>query len=411
VSTSFPNSVIFDAAPSLEALKKLPVETKSRLLLARLARIGAHDTNALNKAHLMLPGDSYQLAYSYSAVENNAVRQHLLGAPWTRLVNEGYIADYGGQGFFSVTDEGKEFLRAEPPSAVVASPAPKPAQTRVPARTPGVPRALLSYSWDGEEHNRWVLDLAGRLQGESGIQILLDQWYLQAGDDRLHFMEQGVSSSDFVIVVCTATYAERANRRQGGVGYESMVITGELAQHMLTNKFIPVLRTGSWSTSLPAYLQSRLGVDLSGDPYSSAQYEQLLRVLHGEPIRPPRIGPKPVFDIKRSAAPIPPPPSGAVPPASNGSGSVLGPANKRPNAIVHARYEKKGVNVPHESAFIRFWDRDGGRYSFENSRGEEHLGTKREVFDRFQRFQTDLIEAGYTRMQFGSNSDPLFSSL
>jgi TIR domain len=310
-----------------------------------------------------------------------------------------------------VTDEGKEFLEAEPPSAVVAPSAPKPAQTRVPERTPGVPRALLSYSWDSEEHNKWVLDFAGRLQGESGIQILLDQWYLQAGDDRLHFMEQGVSTSDFVIVVCTATFAERANQRQGGVGYESMVITGELAQHILANKFIPVLRTGGWSTSLPAYLQSRLGVDLRGDPYSSAQYEQLLRVLHGEPIQPPGIGPKPVFDSKRSVASIPPPPSGAVAPASSGSGSVLGPANKRPNAIVNARYEKKGVNLPHESAFIRFWDRDGGQYSFENSRGEEHLGTKREVFDRFQRFQTDLIEAGYTRMQFGSNSDPLFSSL
>ena len=410
MSTSFPNSVIFDAAPSLEALKKLPVETKGSLLLASLARIGAHDTNALNKTNLMLPGDPYQLAYGYSAVENHAVRKHLLGAPWTRLVNEGYIADYGGQGFFSMTDEGKEFLQAEPPSAAVASSAPKPAQTRVPERTPGVPRALLSYSWDGEEHNTWVLEFAERLQGD-GIQILLDHWHLQPGDDRLHFMEQGVSTSDFVIVVCTPSYAEKANRRQGGVGYESMVITGELAQHMLTNKFIPVLRNGSWANSLPAYLQSRIGVDLSGDPYSSAQYEQLLRVLHGEPIQPPRIGPKPVFDRKQPVASIAPPPSGAVAPVSTGSGSVLGPANKRPNAIVHGRYEKKGVNVPHESAFIRFWDRDGGRYSFENSRGEEHLGTKREVFDRFQRFQTDLIEAGYTRMQFGSNSDPLFSSL
>ena len=80
--------------------------------------------------------------------------------------------------------------------------------------TPGVPRALFSYSWDGEEHNKWVLALAERLQGESGIQILLDQWYLHPGDDRLHFMEQGVSTSDFVIVVCTPTYAERANRRR-----------------------------------------------------------------------------------------------------------------------------------------------------------------------------------------------------
>jgi hypothetical protein len=57
-------------------------------------------------------------------------------------------------------------------------------------------------------------------------------------------MEKAVADSNFVIVVCTPTYSERANKRQGGVGYESMVITGELAEHILTNKFIPVLRRG-----------------------------------------------------------------------------------------------------------------------------------------------------------------------
>ena len=54
-------------------------------------------------------------------------------------------------------------------------------------------------------------------------------------------MEQAVAESDFVIVVCTPTYAERANKREG-VGYESMVITSALAERILTNKFIPVLR-------------------------------------------------------------------------------------------------------------------------------------------------------------------------
>jgi hypothetical protein len=43
-TTSFPHTVIFDRASTLEDLKRLPPETKSRLLLARLARIGAMDT-------------------------------------------------------------------------------------------------------------------------------------------------------------------------------------------------------------------------------------------------------------------------------------------------------------------------------------------------------------------------------
>lgn len=109
----FPHSVIFDRAPKLEELKRLPAEVKGRLLLARLERIGATDSSALNKHNLMMPGDPYQLAYGYSADEKDAVRQHLMGAPWTRLVNQGYLADYHGQGFHSVTDEGKQFLEAE----------------------------------------------------------------------------------------------------------------------------------------------------------------------------------------------------------------------------------------------------------------------------------------------------------
>jgi len=157
------------------------------------------------------------------------------------------------------------------------------------------PRAFLSYSWDGRDHQQWVTKFAERLQGESGVEMIFDGWHLKPGDDKLHFMEQAVAENNFVVVVCTPTYAERANKRQGGVGYESMVITSELAEHILTNKFIPVLRKGTWDSSLPIYLKSRMGVDLTDEPYREDEYERLLRVLHGEPIQPPRLGSKPVF--------------------------------------------------------------------------------------------------------------------
>ena len=78
------------------------------------------------------------------------------------------------------------------------------------------------------------------------------------GADRTHFMEQGVANSDFVVVICTPGYAERANNREGGVGYESMVITGMLAESILDKKFIPVLRGGTWKES-DAYLPQAEG--------------------------------------------------------------------------------------------------------------------------------------------------------
>ena len=280
---------LVEAAPTLAELRKLPPERKCRLLLARLEFIG-RGPNALNKHNLMMIRDPYGLSVGYPEEERDAVREHLLGAPWTKLVNEGYIADILGQGFYKVTQEGREFLaQSEPPEKPVEPIAPLPDSSL------DAPRAFVSYSWDSPEHKRWVARLAERLHGESGVKIVFDGWHLNPGDDKLHFMEQAISRSRWVIVVCTQNYAERANRREGGVGYESSVITGEMAQQILTNKFIPVLRSGSWNSSLPSYLKSRVGVDLQADPYSEEEYERLLRVLHGELIQPPPIGAKPDF--------------------------------------------------------------------------------------------------------------------
>jgi hypothetical protein len=179
--------------------------------------------------------------------------------------------------------------------------APHPSGLRVnapeilPARIPRVPRAFISYSWDGDEHEEWVFKFARRLQGESGVQIILDRWHLNPGQDKLHFMEQAVATSDYVVIVCTEKYAQRANDREGGVGYESGAITSHMAEDMATNRFIPVLRQGSFKTSLPIYIKGRLGVNLSNEPYREDEYERLIRVLHGEPIQPPPIGKRPEF--------------------------------------------------------------------------------------------------------------------
>lgn len=283
-----PNS-LSEVAGTLAVLKKLPMEQKCRLLLARLAKIGQSDS-ALNKHNLMLVGDPYGLASGYPDEEKMAVREHLLGSPWTKLVNEGFLVDLSGQGFHKISEEGTEYLEHDEMTMP-----PPTTSTATQVDSSGVPRAFLSYSWDGPEHREWVRRFAERLQGESGVEIIFDHWHLAPGDDKLRFMEQGVAKSEFVIVVCTPTYAERANERQGGVGYESMVITSELAEHMGTNKLIPVLRKGAWTESLPIYLKSRMGVNLSAEPYSEDEYLKLLRVLHREPMQPPPLGGKPDF--------------------------------------------------------------------------------------------------------------------
>ena len=165
------------------------------------------------------------------------------------------------------------------------------------------PQAFLSYAWESERHKIWVRELAEKLRA-NGVWTILDQRDLVAGSDRLAFMERSIESCDFVIVICTPTYAQKANDREGGVGYESMVITSALAAQIDSRKFIPVLSRGEWESSLPVYLRSKYGVDLRNDPYSEDEYEKLIRALHRAPAQPAPLGPKPDFAPQSAATAV-----------------------------------------------------------------------------------------------------------
>jgi hypothetical protein len=190
----------------------------------------------------------------------------------------------------------------------------------------GAPTAFISYSWDTGEHKRWVLRLAERLRSH-GVNVVLDHWHLKIGGDRTHFMETRISECQFVIIICTATYAQKANNRHGGVGYEAMIITSALAKNIQQEKFIPVVRSGGFD-ALPVWLQSKIGVDLSGNPYDEQQYELLLTTLHkAQPAAPP-VGPKPVFSA--GAPPKEGLPNGGISPLEQHIGkAIVSPTKSR----------------------------------------------------------------------------------
>src|ERR1035437_8604876 len=140
----------------------------------------------------------------------------------------------------------------------------------------------------------WVETFAARLR-QNGADVVLDKWNLPMGEDRFHFMERAVMTAAFVLVICTPEYAAKANDRTGGVGYEATIITPHIANRTENRKFIPILRSGDWSTSLPVWIAARRGADLSGNPYSETEFAELLRTLHREAAQAPALGPPPSF--------------------------------------------------------------------------------------------------------------------
>ncbi len=160
----------------------------------------------------------------------------------------------------------------------------------------GVTATFISYSWDSDDHKAWVRALGERLRAD-GVEADLDQWAAVPGDQLPQFMERAIANHSFVLIVCTPRYKAKSEAREGGVGYEGDIITGELLQSRNHRKFIPVLRFGDWSASAPSWLAGKYFIDLrDGDRYE-AQYEDLLSTLHGSRPTAPPVG------VRRAATP------------------------------------------------------------------------------------------------------------
>jgi hypothetical protein len=162
------------------------------------------------------------------------------------------------------------------------------------------PIVFFSYSWDSKEHQDWVSKLADDLMSEYGIEVILDQNELRAGKDLMYFMESSMERASKVLLILTPNYKLKAEGRAGGVGYEySMISQGLFEVQARNDKFIPVLRSGSLSTSSPNYVKSKIYHDMSDDGEYAIQLYKLAQIIYDEPLRTkPKLGPIPDFKNK-----------------------------------------------------------------------------------------------------------------
>lgn len=123
------------------------------------------------------------------------------------------------------------------------------------------PNVFISYSWETKEHNEWVKELADLLL-DNGVNAILDEYDIEPGERIPHFMEEAVTKSDKVLIICTEKYKQKADYRAGGVGYEEHIISDELMQGR-ENKFIPILRHGSGDSAIPKCLKGKKYYDLT----------------------------------------------------------------------------------------------------------------------------------------------------
>lgn len=159
-------------------------------------------------------------------------------------------------------------------------------------------RTFISYSHDSKAHKEWVESLASTLH-QGGVEVVLDQWDIDYGDDLPGFMEKGITESHRVIIVCTDQYIKKANERIGGVGYEKTIFTAEmLGDEVNRRKFIPVVRNVSGAQKLPTFVGAMYYADLSDGADEDAIVAELIRQIHEIPKSKPPLGSSPFVPDK-----------------------------------------------------------------------------------------------------------------
>lgn len=144
---------------------------------------------------------------------------------------------------------------------------------------------FISYSWDSDEHKNWIQELANNIEN-AGANVLFDQKDLKPGAHIKLFMERVIVSSDIVLLILTENYKNKAENRQGGAGYEYNVINTNLYECLLTNeKYFPVLRSGSYETSVPLFLKEITYIDLRDGKSYNQNLKQLLSLISESPLK------------------------------------------------------------------------------------------------------------------------------
>lgn len=147
------------------------------------------------------------------------------------------------------------------------------------------PKVFISYAWTNEEYKRRVISFAKRLVTR-GIDVVADFWDLKEGQEKYSYMERCVldHSISNVLLLCNREYKERADKRRGGVGAESTIISPEIYSSVKQTKFIPVaFDQEDGELFFPSFISTRIYEDLSTDEKIEDRFEVFARKLLGIP--------------------------------------------------------------------------------------------------------------------------------
>ena len=155
------------------------------------------------------------------------------------------------------------------------------------------PRVFISYTGADIANRNWVKNLTYKLRG-SGVDARLDMFHLKPGQDLPQWMTNELKMADKVLLICDKHYAKKADNRSGGVGWETMIIQGDMLSSQEQNKYAIILRDDDIDQSLPVYVKSKYALNWADQNKADEEFNDLLLYLFDCDIEPP-LGEIPTF--------------------------------------------------------------------------------------------------------------------
>jgi len=141
----------------------------------------------------------------------------------------------------------------------------------------------MSYSHDSENHKTRVQRLAEALY-QGGVYVRLDIWDVRPGEQFPLFMNESLDRCDYILVVCTPAYKQKADKGTGGAGYETSVVSADILSGKRDRvQVVPVLCSGTPEDALPNYLKGAYYVDMRQPSDFAFGVAELLEHFHKRP--------------------------------------------------------------------------------------------------------------------------------
>jgi len=160
-------------------------------------------------------------------------------------------------------------------------------------------RVFISYTKTTDQHGEWVKAIATHLRS-AGVDARLDVWHLRPGMDVAQWMSNELDIADRVLLVCDELYAQKADGRHGGVGWEIRIIQGDLLQSQTTNpdKFVPVVVTEDLADGTPSFIRAVYSIHWPPSKRDDPSLrDELVRIIYRAQEEAPPLGQRPAYVI------------------------------------------------------------------------------------------------------------------